>query len=144
MLPINENLVSFNVQAKDAHAAIRAAGNLLVDEGKVQASYVDAMVKGFDDVGPYIVLAPSIAIPHARPEHGVNEKCVSFVILKEPVSFGHPTNDPVKLVCAIGGTDNTGHIEMLQELSGILGDSKRLNGIINSTSYQEFQKYITK
>jgi len=100
------------------------------------------MVKGFQDVGPYIVLAPSIAIPHARPEHGVLEQGVSIIRLKKPVVFGHPTNDPVQLVCAICGTDATNHIGMLQSLAGILGDKAKLEVLLNAKDKEEILKII--
>ncbi|PLR75761.1 PTS sugar transporter subunit IIA [Bacillus sp. V3-13] len=131
-MQLSANLISLDVEADSAEAAIRKAGALLVEENIVEESYVDAMVKGFQDVGPYIVLAPSIAIPHARPEHGVLQQNVSLVRLKNPVEFGHPTNDPVQLVCAISGTDSTSHIGMLQSLASVLGDKAKLEIILNS------------
>jgi mannitol/fructose-specific phosphotransferase system IIA component (Ntr-type) len=143
MLPLSQHVVLLDAEANSAEEAIRLAGDLLVQAGKVDPEYVDAMVKGYLDIGPYIVLAPGIAIPHARPEHGVKEQCISLVRLNQPVVFGHPTNDPVRLVCAIGGVDNTGHIRMLQALADILGDSQKLQGIMAAASYQELEQAIS-
>ncbi|PLR81650.1 PTS sugar transporter subunit IIA [Bacillus canaveralius] len=137
MLQLNEKLISLDVEAESAEAAIRSAGALLVEENIVEERYVDAMVKGFQDIGPYIVLAPSIAIPHARPEHGVLQQSVSLVRLKIPVKFGHPTNDPVQLVCAISGIDSTSHIGMLQSLASVLGDKTKLEIILSSNNKEE-------
>lgn len=137
MLPLNQNLILLDVEAASAEEAIRKAGALLVEEGKVEDRYVDAMVKGFQDVGPYIVLAPGIAIPHARPEHGALEQSVSLIRLKTPVEFGHPTNDPVQLVCAISGTDPTSHIGMLQSLAAVLGDKSKLAAIMEAKTNEE-------
>ncbi|UFJ41772.1 PTS sugar transporter subunit IIA [Brevibacillus humidisoli] len=142
MLPLCQDVVLLDAEANSAEEAIRLAGDLLVKAGKVAPEYVEAMVKGYQDIGPYIVLAPGIAIPHARPEHGVKEQCVSLIRLNQPVAFGHPTNDPVRLVCAIGGVDDTGHIGMLQELAGVLGDSGKLEGILAAASYEELQQVM--
>jgi mannitol/fructose-specific phosphotransferase system IIA component (Ntr-type) len=142
MLPLSQEVVRLDAEAKTAEEAIRLAGSLLVEAGKAEAGYVDAMVKGFREIGPYIVLAPGIAIPHARPEHGVKEQCLSLVRLKEPVVFGHPANDPVRLVCAIGGVDNTGHIGMLQALASVLGDANKLQGIMEAATFSELQRAI--
>lgn len=139
---LNEAVVLLNAEAKTAEEAIRLAGDLLVKAGKVRESYVNAMVNGFNEVGPYIVIAPGIAAPHARPEHGVIEKCLSFVRLQEPVKFGHPTNDPVQIICAIGGVDSSGHIEMLQYLASILGDPDKIKQILTVKNYKEFIKLI--
>ncbi|GGE30331.1 transcriptional antiterminator, bglG family protein [Pullulanibacillus camelliae] len=142
MLQVKKEMVIINEKAISAEEAIRKAGKLLVDAGKVSFNYVDAMVKGYKEIGPYIVLGPHIAIPHARPEYGVYEQCLSMVLLEDPVSFGHPTNDPVKLVCAIGGTDNESHINMLRELSTVLGDPEKIYGLMNARDYNEFVSYL--
>ena len=134
---LNERLIKLDVEAATAEEAIRKAGELLVAEGKVEERYIDAMIKGFQEIGPYIVLAPSIAIPHARPEHGVKEQGLSLIRLKHPVVFNHPINDPVTLVCAICGVDSTSHIEMLRSLASILGDKSKLAIIMASKDKQE-------
>jgi PTS system ascorbate-specific IIA component len=137
MLALNENLIRLDVDVETPEEAIRKAGSLLVAEHKVEERYIDAMVKGFQDIGPYIVLAPLIAIPHARPEHGVLEQGVSLIRLKNPIVFGHPTNDPVQLVCAICGTDGSSHIGMLQSLAAVLGDKGKLELILNTKEKEE-------
>lgn len=144
MTMLIERLIELDVEATTAEEAIRKSGELLVAEGKVEERYIDAMIKGFQEIGPYIVLAPSIAIPHARPEHGVNEQGLSLVRLKHPVVFNHPTNDPVTLVCAICGVDGTSHIEMLRSLASILGDKSKLDIIMNSNDKQEILSIINQ
>lgn len=137
MLNLNKSLIRLDVEVATPEEAIRQAGSLLVAANKVEERYIDAMVKGFQDVGPYIVLAPLIAIPHARPEHGVIEQGFSLIRLKNPVVFGHPTNDPVQLVCAICGTDATSHIGMLQSIAAVLGDKDKLATILNTIDKEE-------
>jgi len=46
------------------------AGAFLVDTDAVFPSYVDAMVRAVEELGPYMVVAPGIALAHARPEDG--------------------------------------------------------------------------
>ena len=142
MIPLNEKLIRLDVEVETAEEAIRRAGELLVAAGKVEERYIDAMVKGYEEVGAYIVLAPSIAIPHARPEHGALEQSVSMIRLKQPVVFGHPTNDPVQLVCAICGVDSSSHVGMLQKLASVLGNKSKLNGIMTAKSKEEILSII--
>lgn len=134
MLELTDGLIDLEVKAENAEDAIRIAGQLLVNEGIAEPKYVEAMIKGFRDVGPYIVVAPNIAFPHARPEFGAKKKGVSIIRLSEPVVFGHPTNDPITLVCALCGTDSTTHIEMLQSLANVLRDKEKLSVILDKTS----------
>ncbi len=137
MLSLTSADISLNYQANSPEDAIKAAGELLVQTNKVEERYIDAMVQAFQEIGPYIVIAPQIAIPHARPENGVLEPGVSLVRLKEPVQFGHAANDPVKLICAICGTDSDSHMGMLQSLAGVLGNKNKLAAIMNADSKEE-------
>ena len=87
-----ENIV-FNAEANDYEQAIRAAGALLVRSGAAKPSYVDAMVEAAKTF-KYIVLAPGVAMPHARPEMGALGNCLSLVRLRKEVCFGHPEMTP--------------------------------------------------
>jgi PTS system ascorbate-specific IIA component len=67
-----------------------------------------------------MVLAPGIALAHARPEDGVVSVGMSLITLATPVEFGSEANDPVQLVISFGGVDKEKHIGMLQALSQFL------------------------
>ncbi|HLR69347.1 MAG TPA: PTS sugar transporter subunit IIA [Virgibacillus sp.] len=140
---LKEEAVLLDVEAKNAVDAIRISGDLLVKAGYATEGYTDAMIEGYQNVGPYIVIAPGIAIPHSRPEKGAVETGFSLIRLKEPIEFGHDKNDPVKLVCAITGVGNNGHIEMLQKIAVILGDPEKYKQIIEANDFNEISKIIT-
>jgi len=112
--------VRLQVDVPDWRGAVRAGGELLVESGLCEARYVEAMVRAVEQLGPYMVLAPGIALAHARPEDGVLEIGMSIVTLATPVDFGSEANDPVKLVIAFGGVDKSSHIAMLQGLAKFL------------------------
>lgn len=101
--------------------AVRSVGDLLVDLGVAGPQYVEACVESVHVNGPYIVLAPGLALAHARPEQGATGLGVGLVRLAEPVEFGHPSNDPVDLVFAFATPDANGHLAMLRSLAGALG-----------------------
>jgi mannitol/fructose-specific phosphotransferase system IIA component (Ntr-type) len=126
---LEERAVDLNGQADDAVDAIRLAGNLLVQAEKVSDQYVEAMIKSYKEIGPYIVISPGIAIPHARPEEGAIQAGLSVLRLIKPVVFGHSSNDPVYLVCALAGVDETSHLMMLKQMSQVLGNKDRLQTI---------------
>ena len=91
-----ESIVA-NYHAQDRNDAVCESGRLLVRIGAADPAYVEAMVKNLEVNGTYIVIAPGIAMPHARPEAGAKRVGFSLVTLAQPIAFGHPTNDPVKL-----------------------------------------------
>ena len=78
------------------------------------------MVSAVNEMGPYMVLAPGIALAHGRPEDGVLKIGMSIINLETPVEFGSETNDPVYLIISFGGVDKESHIAMLQELAVFL------------------------
>lgn len=134
MLPLSNEVIRLDVDAESPDDAIRIAGNLLVQTGKVEQAYVESMIEAFQGLGAYFVIAPGIALPHSRPEASVKEVCLSLVRLKQPVVFGHPKNDPVRLVCAIAGVDKKAHIQMLRSLASILSDEAKLEQILGAAT----------
>lgn len=139
---LDEKLVELGVVVKTPQEAIRRAGFLLVQEGIIKEEYVLAMVDSYEKQGPYIVLAPGIAMPHARPEMGVNSPGVSLVQLATPVEFGHSSNDPVYLVVALAGSTSEEHVGILHRLSLVLGNQDQVDVLKRAVSYKEVQKIV--
>ena len=109
--------VKVDVQANDWRAAIRAAGEILVAANSCEPEYVDAMVKSVEELGPYIVITPYVALAHARPTVSIKRADMSLAVLREAVEFGSEANDPVKLVFAFCANDNESHLQHLGNLA---------------------------
>ena len=121
---INKDVVEVNVEVENWEGAVKAAGDILVKNNKVKEEYIEAMIDTVKEIGPYIVMAPGIAMPHARPECGVIDCGISIITLKEPVNFGNKEFDPVKLIFALCAKESESHIELLKDLSVILDDDE--------------------
>lgn len=119
---LSEQTIALSVRANDWREAIRVAGQLLVETGGVEPRYIEGMIRTAEELGPYIVIAPGIALPHARPEEGVIKNCFSLITLSPPVEFGNENNDPVVVVIAFGATDHEAHVEALAELARAIAD----------------------
>ncbi|MFB5677962.1 PTS sugar transporter subunit IIA [Paenibacillus terreus] len=141
---LEKSLISLDMEVKDAEEAIRAAGRLLVDSGAAENSYVEAMLAAFRDKGPYIVIAPRIALPHAKAENGVNEASVSFVRLRRPVAFGHPENDPVELVFALGSSSSSDHIALLRKLTTLLNEPTNVEALKSAQTATEIEALLQR
>src|SRR5699024_12306426 len=94
---LDNDLIQLNVKVNSAEEAITEAGNILLKEGVIESTYIEAMVDAYKKNGPYIVLAPHIALPHAPPADGVNEATVSLVRLAKPIDCGHDSSDIVHI-----------------------------------------------
>lgn len=134
---LTPDTISLGVSANNWEEAVRLSGNLMVKAGCVEPRFVDAMVGFVAANGPYVVIAPGIAIPHARPEDGVKKMCISLITLKNPVEFGSEDNDPVDLVIGLAAIDNSSHLDALAELIEILSDKDKQSIIRNAKSPAE-------
>jgi PTS system ascorbate-specific IIA component len=106
-----------DVEATSWVDAVGKAAGLLVTSGAATASYVDECVNLVREQGPYIAIAPGIALAHARPQDGARALGLTLVRLRTPVFFGHPSNDPVDLVFAFASPNTNDHIGLLAALA---------------------------
>ena len=81
----NEQTVAVDVQVKDWVEAIKFGGNLLVESDAVETEYIDAMIENVKKMGQYIVIAPGLAMPHART--WCEKNCYGFTKTKNTCSF---------------------------------------------------------
>lgn len=139
---LNTDMITVKALCKNREEAVRASGNLLVQKGYAKPEYVDAMIQNVEENGTYIVIAPGIAMPHARPETGALDIGLSIVTLKDPVPFGHPTNDPVRIVVGLCAVDHQSHLKALAELVDILGNEEQLNAMLEAETSEDMLTII--
>lgn len=141
---MNRSLLWAKAQAHDRNEAIRMAGGLLEKNGLATSEYTEAMIENLDENGPYIVIAPGIAMPHARPGKGALRMGVSLVTLEKPIPFAHATNDPVEIVIGLCAVDHEGHLELLSEVVSMLGDESIKNRLIQAENEQQMLEIIER
>jgi len=135
LLPVER--IALNVQVNDWEDAVRTVGRLMVDTGVVEERYIEGMIATAKELGPYIVIAPGVAIPHSRPEDGVITTCLAFAQLNPPINFGNEANDPVRVLFALGALDHSEHVEALKEIAEILTDQDQFDKLLNAESLNE-------
>lgn len=139
---LNEEIVVLNREVKDVDEAIRQSGELLEKKELVTKEYIDAMVNSYHENGPYFVIAPGIAIAHARPEDGVKVSSVSLLQLNTPIEFGHEQNDPVSLVFGLAATSDESHLENIQRLVSLLGDKENVEMLKHAKDYDDIKEIV--
>jgi ascorbate PTS system EIIA or EIIAB component len=122
MPAIDDESVLLGVHARDWREAVRLAGRGLERGGRTTKHYADEMVRMVEEHGPYIVIAPGLALAHARPGPSVRADGLSVVVLDEPVEFGHPYNDPVRIVIGLAVVSPGEHLAMVATLANALDD----------------------
>jgi PTS system ascorbate-specific IIA component len=114
---INHSNLNLLTHTDNWRKAVEIALQPMIDNGAVQPRYLNAIYDMHEQIGPYYVLGEGIAMPHARPEEGVNHTGLSLLIVSEGVSFGSEDNDPVYIIFALAAIDSHSHIEMIASLS---------------------------
>jgi PTS system ascorbate-specific IIA component len=134
--------IRLGVEAADWQAAVRAAGAALAAAGFAKAAYADEMIRMIDEHGPYVVIAPGLALAHARPGPEVLADGIAVVTLATPVDFGHPYNDPVSVVLALAVDAADAHVALVAELANLFNDSSAITELAAATSAAEVQRIL--
>lgn len=141
---LSEDNVSFHYPAETWEDVIRHGGQLMVDAGFTDPTYTEAMIDVVRDMGPYIVLAPSLAMPHARPEMGAKQVGAALVTLEKPIDFGSPENDPVSVAIFLCAPNKDEHIQLLTDIATLFEDEEFLDAAVNFESIEDVQSFLAE
>jgi PTS system ascorbate-specific IIA component len=95
------------------------------------------MIRMIDEHGPYVVIAPGLALAHARPGPDVLGDGLAIVTLASPVEFGHPHNDPVSVVLALAIASADRHLAAVAGLANVFNDSSAIADIAAATTREQ-------
>jgi len=140
--PLSESAIILAADAADWRAAVRLAGRALVESGAARPGYADEMIRMIEEHGPYVVIAPGLALAHARPGPEVLADGLAVVTLATPVAFGHPHNDPVRVVLGLAISSAAVHLESVAELANVFNDSTAIADLANATSTTEVMQIM--
>jgi PTS system ascorbate-specific IIA component len=140
--PLPDSAIDLGVHASDWRAAVRFAGVALRRSGATRDSYTERMIQVVDEFGAYIVIAPGLALAHARPGPDVLADGLSVVTLATPVTFGHPHNDPVSVVIGLAVSTPDAHVNSVAELANVFNDPQAIPALAQATSADEVWRVI--
>lgn len=141
---LSEDNVSFHYPAETWEDVIRHGGQLMVDAGFTEPTYTEAMIDVVRDMGPYIVLAPGLAMPHARPEMGAKQVGTALVTLEKPIDFGSPENDPVSVAVFLCAPNKEEHIQLLTDIATLFEDEEFFDAAVNFESIEDVQAFLSE
>lgn len=129
--------IVLRADATDWRSAVRIAGAALVASGSTTPGYSDEMIRMIEEHGPYVVIAPGLALAHARPGADVLADGLAVVTLTTPVNFGHPHNDPVSVVLGLALRGREGHLESIADLANVFNDSTAIADLAAANTTDE-------
>lgn len=119
--------------------AVRKSGKILLENGDIEERYIEAAIKNIEKLGSYIVITDNVAMPHARPEDGVNKTAMSLLLVKEGLDF---LGERVHLVFMLASKDNSSHIEVIRKLSKLIDDEELVEKMCSAKNKEEILKYL--
>ena len=123
--------------------AVSQSVSLLVASGKAQLSYVDEVLESLKTLGPYFVIAPGLALAHAKPSDSVLAPGMALLKLAQPVISGS-ANDPVSLVFSMCSPNASEHMEMLADFGQIMSTDQVMTNLLNASAVSVIEDILFK
>lgn len=139
---IEKGRYSFHDGFDNWEDAVKAACALLEKEKVIEKEYADLIINSIKKHGPYIVIAPKIAIPHAQEGHGVNETAICFMKTNTPVSFGEGEEYDAQLFFVLASVDNEVHLKNLTKMVELISDEETVEKLLEAKSVEDLKKLV--
>lgn len=133
----NEGIVITSDENLTVDTALDLTCSTLLASGKIESSYLEAIKQKHKEIGAYYVLAPKIAMPHARPEDGVNEAALQITIFKNGVNLESEDNGDVFVSITLAAIDSDNHIYTIMALSELFQNDHDIEKLIAANSKDE-------
>ncbi|MGY3779648.1 BglG family transcription antiterminator [Isobaculum melis] len=141
---LTKDMIQLTDQKLNWEAAIQLAAVPLVTQEKVTPAYVEAMIQKVKEFGAFIHIGKGIALPHARPEDGVNKVGMSLLKVEEPVLLLDDEKHPITIFICLAAIDNQLHLKALASLTRILSNQENLAQLLAATTIEEIIAVIQK
>lgn len=137
---LTSELVQFIPEVDSWEEAIKVAAEPLLKKGAIEDKYIEAMIHNVNEFGPYIVLMPKVAMPHARPEDGVKQLGISLMVTEKSVLFNEEKTANIFFVLAANDANN--HLVLLQEITEFLSDQEKVDALSVAKNYEDVLKLL--
>lgn len=138
-----ENVKIFD-SVSDWEEAIFLATKGLIEQGFVTSDYPQKIIELTKEYGAYYILAPNIALIHARPEDGVIDNQIAITLLRKPVFFDG-NGRSAKLLITLAAKNSKDHLEALKSIGELIMDKKRVIHVLNSRNEKVlFNEFISR
>ncbi|PDO84010.1 PTS sugar transporter subunit IIA [Kosakonia sacchari] len=139
---LNDKTIQVLESVENWPQALEICARPLLASGTITPEYVTAIVAQHHKLGPYYVLAPGLAMPHARPEEGAKGLGLSLLKLSQGVNFGSEESDPVDIIIMLAAPDKHSHIEMIAALAELFSSDEDMAQLHRANTLEEIKNII--
>lgn len=143
---ITNDLVRFHEKFDNWEDAVYASCESFIENGYINEAYRQSIIDNIHEHGPYIIIAPDIAMPHStQGAEGIYKTGISFMKVEEEVSFleGDETKN-ARLFFTLAAKDPEQHMENIQNLMELLMNDELLSELKEVKSIEELKIIATK
>lgn len=136
---VEKKCFCFHDSFTDWETSIHASCQPLLDIGVIEECYVDAIISCIHKYGPYIVLAPNIAMPHStQGAQGVHGTQISFMRVANPVSFedGNPDKE-ARIYFVLASINHQEHMKQMMQLADLLANNELVQACIDAENIND-------
>ena len=138
---LDSSLIVTGLDAAENKEVLKKLGSVVVKEGYVKESYVDALIVREEEFPTGLdVDGIGVAIPHTSVEH-VNKVGIAIATLNSPVTFVQMGTDDetvgVQVVFMLAVVDPNAHIDQLQRIVEIIQDKAVLGSLMKAKDPDE-------
>jgi mannitol operon transcriptional antiterminator len=141
---LKEEYIQLAEAVTDWKEAIRLAAQPLLQSEAITEEYITAMIDNVIKTGPYIVVAPKVAIPHAKPEDGVKKLGMSLLRLNQGISFSESKKHQVQLVIVLAAIDRDKHLKSLSQLTTMFSNQQNIERVISAQHINQITELISE
>lgn len=125
--------------ADDWRDAIRKSCGPLVETGCATREYEERVIECVEVFGPYIVIVPGLAIPHAAKDApGIAQTAIAFAKFERPVRFDEADREKdASVFFALTAVNEDEHIKNMRQLFKLLSNEELLERLAHVRNERE-------
>lgn len=138
--------IQLDISCRNWRDAIIQSAQPLLDAGKIEDRYIDAMLDNVRENGAYIVLSPGFALPHEGFDRGCNEVGMNLIRLTDPVIIEDIDGElnEVKFFCCMSTEDHKKHMKAFFHLVNMLTNRGFKEELASASTAEEAADIIRK
>jgi PTS system mannitol-specific IIA component len=138
---LKEANIQLNQSFSSKTDAIKATGQVLVEQGYVKEQYIEQMLKREELSSTY--MGNFIAIPHGTEEskEDVLQSGLSVIQVPEGVDFGN--GNIVKILIGIAGKGNE-HLEILSKIAIVCSEEENVEKLVQAKSKEDIISLLSE
>lgn len=141
IFPFKEQNVLFTNNEMNWEQVLDIACKPMMERKSITDAYCVKVKELFAEDGEYMRIGPSVYLPHAKPNDGVNNEDFSVVVCKKPIESPNK-EELMKIIIVLAPDKENSHVPTLLFLNELFLDPLKFNMLFNALSKDEFIKLL--